>query len=157
MKKAFNYLTPKDGGFVTFGDNSKGKIIGIGNIGITSSPIIEDVLLVDGLKHNLLSISQLCDKCNRVFFEKSNCSIKIIKDNKVLFVGQRLDNVYVFNLNDLSDCSVKGLPKINFEKDRLVAQRYNQEEGIDFNETFAPVARLEAIRMLLAFACFKVF
>ena len=35
---------------------------------------------------------------------------------------------------------------------RLVAKRYNQEEKIDFDETFAPVARLEAIRILLAYA-----
>ena len=42
-------------------------------------------------------------------------------------------------------------------KERLVAQGFNQEEGINYKETFAPVARLEAIRMLLAFACFKDF
>jgi hypothetical protein len=106
-EKAFNSLTPKDGGFVTFGDNSKGKIIGIGNIGNTPSPIIEDVLLVDGLKHNLLSISQLCDKGNRVTFEKSECIIENIENNKVLFVGQRLENVYILNLKDLSKHGVK--------------------------------------------------
>ncbi|KAH9750255.1 hypothetical protein KPL71_013814 [Citrus sinensis] len=43
------------------------------------------------------------------------------------------------------------------KKARLVAQGYNQEEGIDFDETFAPVARLESIRMLLAYACHKDF
>ncbi|KAH9770963.1 hypothetical protein KPL71_012543 [Citrus sinensis] len=42
-------------------------------------------------------------------------------------------------------------------KARLVAQGYNQEEGIDFDETFAHVARLESIRMLLAYACHKDF
>ncbi|KAK8534118.1 hypothetical protein V6N12_047515 [Hibiscus sabdariffa] len=45
-------------------------------------------------------------------------------------------------------------------KARLVAQGYTQEEGIDFDETYAPVARMEAIRMLIAFAChheFKIF
>ena len=40
-------------------------------------------------------------------------------------------------------------------KARLVAQGFSQEEMINYEETFAPVARLEAIRMLLAFACFK--
>ena len=45
-------------------------------------------------------------------------------------------------------------------KARLVAQGFCQKEGIDFEETFAPVARLEAIRIFLAFAAskgFKVF
>ena len=45
-------------------------------------------------------------------------------------------------------------------KARLVAQGFCQKEGIDFEETFAPVARLEAIQIFLAFAAskgFKVF
>jgi len=39
----------------------------------------------------------------------------------------------------------------------LVFQGYNQEEGIDYDETFVPVARMEAIRILIAFAAFMVF
>ena len=38
-------------------------------------------------------------------------------------------------------------------KARLVAKGYNQEEGIDFGETYAHVARLEALRLLLVYAC----
>ena len=50
--------------------------------------------------------------------------------------------------------------EVDINKARLVAQGYCQEEGIDFDETFAPVARLEAIRILLDFANhnnFKLF
>jgi hypothetical protein len=42
-------------------------------------------------------------------------------------------------------------------KSRLVPQGYNQKEGIDYEETFAPVPRLEAIRILLAFSVAKGF
>ena len=61
-KYMFAFLFTKDGRYVTFGDNSKGKIIGVGNVRKEISPRIENILLIDGLKHNLLSISQLCDK-----------------------------------------------------------------------------------------------
>ncbi|GJU94468.1 retrovirus-related pol polyprotein from transposon TNT 1-94 [Tanacetum coccineum] len=49
---------------------------------------------------------------------------------------------------------------VSRNKARLVAQGYNQQEGIDFDETYAPVARLESIRILLAYVCaldFKLF
>ncbi|GJU24151.1 retrovirus-related pol polyprotein from transposon TNT 1-94 [Tanacetum coccineum] len=49
---------------------------------------------------------------------------------------------------------------VSRNKARLVAQGYNQQEGIDFDETYAPVARLESIRILLAYACahdFKLY
>ncbi|GJY08634.1 retrovirus-related pol polyprotein from transposon TNT 1-94 [Tanacetum coccineum] len=49
---------------------------------------------------------------------------------------------------------------VSRNKARLVAQGYNQKEGIDYDKTYAPVARLESIRILLAYACaldFKLF
>ncbi|GJW64759.1 zf-CCHC domain-containing protein [Tanacetum coccineum] len=52
----------------------------------------------------------------------------------------------------------KGIVSRN--KARLVAQGYNQQEGIDYDETYAPVAKLESIRILLPYACaldFKLF
>nr|GFB66339.1 copia protein [Tanacetum cinerariifolium] len=42
-------------------------------------------------------------------------------------------------------------------KARLVAVGYSQQEGIDYDETFAPVARIEAIRLFLAYAAHKDF
>ena len=45
-------------------------------------------------------------------------------------------------------------------KTRLVAQGYSQMEGVDYDETFAPVARMESIKIVLALAChlrFKLY
>nr|GFB17767.1 retrovirus-related Pol polyprotein from transposon TNT 1-94 [Tanacetum cinerariifolium] len=42
-------------------------------------------------------------------------------------------------------------------KSRLVVRGYRQEEGLDFEESFAPVARMEAIRIFLAYAAHKSF
>ena len=67
-KEQFNKLNAKDGGYITFGDNAKGKIIGIREIGNPHSLSIHHVLFVDGLKHNLLSISQLYDIGNKITF-----------------------------------------------------------------------------------------
>ena len=51
----FTSIERKNGGDVTFGDNAKGKVTDIGKIGNSHcTTSIDDVLLVDGLKHNLL-------------------------------------------------------------------------------------------------------
>nr|GEY10382.1 copia protein [Tanacetum cinerariifolium] len=42
---------------------------------------------------------------------------------------------------------------VSLNKARLVARGYNQQEGIDYDETYAPAARLKSIRILLAYAC----
>jgi hypothetical protein len=112
-KNKFTSLTLKDGGNVKFGDNSKRKIIGIGNIGKTHSLIIEDILLVDGLKHNLLSISQLCDKSYNVIFKSIMCIIVNEIDNQVLFVAFRNENVYTIDLDNMTSKESICLAAIN--------------------------------------------
>ena len=112
-KSKFSSLVAKDGGLVTFGDNSKGKIIGIGKVGMNLSPCIENVLLVDGLKHNLISISQLCDKGYDVTFKEDFCLITNAKDNSVLFVASRHENVYTLDFDKLSQQNVKCLAALN--------------------------------------------
>ncbi|KAM6587307.1 hypothetical protein CsatA_009912 [Cannabis sativa] len=108
----FSSFKSKESGFVTFGDNSKGKILGIGDIGNIYSPCIKNVLLVDNLKHNLLSISQLCDIGFRVVFESSKCSIENVSTNEVIFLGVRKDNVYVIDV-DSFDSKNKCLTVMN--------------------------------------------
>ncbi|KAK8315137.1 hypothetical protein V6Z12_D01G219900 [Gossypium hirsutum] len=69
-KSYFIKLKPKSGE-LTFGDNSKGQIEGIGSISKKNSTFIENILYVNNLKHNLLIISQLCDKERTLVVEMS--------------------------------------------------------------------------------------
>ena len=103
-------------GHVNFSDNATRKIIDLGNIGKGLLTTIDDVYLVDGLKHNLLSISQLCDKGYQVVFETSNCIIHEKHDNHVLFVGQRCGNVYGVTLEDLNNQDVRCFASFGNEK-----------------------------------------
>ncbi|CAN1335388.1 Retrovirus-related Pol polyprotein from transposon TNT 1-94 [Linum perenne] len=100
--RLFSTLELKRGGKVTFGDNKKGRILGQGSIGLAPNPVFNNVMLVKSLKHNLLSISQLCGNQNKVIFEPTCCKIIRISDNKLLFRGQRQENIYTINLNDSS-------------------------------------------------------
>nr|GEW27344.1 retrovirus-related Pol polyprotein from transposon TNT 1-94 [Tanacetum cinerariifolium] len=63
----------------------------------------------------------------------------------------RPDKVMVITLKWIYKVKLDELEGILKSKARLVACGYRQEEGIDFEETFAPVARLEAIRIFLAY------
>ena len=84
---------------MTFGDNRKGRIIVHGSIGNNFSSLIENVLIVDGSKHNLLSISQLCDKGLKVIFESSYCIIKDSLNDKIIFIGPIKENVYTIDIS----------------------------------------------------------
>ncbi|GJS80397.1 putative ribonuclease H-like domain-containing protein [Tanacetum coccineum] len=62
------------------------------------------------------------------------------------------DKAFVISLKWIYKIKLDELGGFLKNKARLVARGYRQEEGIDFEESFAPVARLEAIRIFLAFA-----
>ena len=54
--------------------------------------IIKEILLVDGLKHSLLSIGQLCDKGYKITFEPNLCPIADSKSSETVLVGKRENN-----------------------------------------------------------------
>nr|GEV60279.1 retrovirus-related Pol polyprotein from transposon TNT 1-94 [Tanacetum cinerariifolium] len=64
----------------------------------------------------------------------------------------RLDRVMIITLKWIHKVKLYELGSVLKNKARLVARRYHQKEGIDFEESFTPVARLEAIRIFIAFA-----
>jgi hypothetical protein len=72
-KKWFSILTPlSHKEYVTFGDDNKGKVLSTGVIKVNDHFILNDVALVDKLKYNLFSISQLIDADLDVLFHKSD-------------------------------------------------------------------------------------
>ena len=112
----FIKLDEYDGGLVTFGDDAKGKIVAVGKVGKIFSSCINDVLLVHGLKHNLLSVSQLCDLGFEVIFRKFVCLVVCEKTGDILFKAKRCNNVYGLTLEDLKEQNVTCFTSLKFEK-----------------------------------------
>ena len=93
-KDLFKTLFEGKIGTVTFGDGSKSVIRGIGTVDIPGLPVFEDVWYVNGLKANLLSISQICDNGLNVLFTKYECEI-LDGGGDCMCVGVRTaDNCY---------------------------------------------------------------
>jgi hypothetical protein len=75
-KKLFSSLIPlSHKEYVTFGDDKKGKVLGTGVIKVNDCSTLNDVALVDRLRYNLLSVSQLCDADLSVLFRKSDSHV----------------------------------------------------------------------------------
>ena len=88
----------REGGYVTFGDNNKQRIMGEGNIGNQQKKQTKSVLYVDGLKDNLLSINQLCYKGFKIEFNKNYCLICEAKTGEVVHICKRIGNIYMLNI-----------------------------------------------------------
>lgn len=101
MTDNMSYLTEfrsLDGGYVTFGGGTGGRITGKGTIN-TGKLDFENVYFVPELKYNLFSASQMCDKKNKVIFTDSECLIlspyfKLPDENQVLLKVPRKGNTY---------------------------------------------------------------
>ena len=104
----FQCLTPYHGGIFTFGGNKKGRTTRVGKIVIHPYPSIDNILFFEGLKHNMLSISQLCDYGYDVSFNKDECVVKC-KDRSSLFSTKRKGNLYKIKLRELLDQNVSCL------------------------------------------------
>jgi len=92
-----NCFKSEDGPEVVFGYNNTGKIRGYGTIS-NGSVIIAGVAFVEGLKHNLLSVSQFCDKGHNVTFHNNQCLVRESNTNLVKLIGSRKGNTYITNL-----------------------------------------------------------
>nr|KAJ0227041.1 hypothetical protein LSAT_V11C100046250 [Lactuca sativa] len=111
----------KTGTSVTYGDNGKGFTKGYGNIKC-NNVVFQNVSYVKGLKHNLISISQLCDADYEVHFTK--------KEGKVINTDKNISLSKISN-QDL----VRGLPKFSVVKDKMCSAC---EQGKQTKSSFKP-------------------
>src|SRR4051812_36104701 len=101
--KMLSSLQHKDDGLVTFGDNNKCKVVAIGNVGQDKNLLIKSVILVDGLRHNLLSISQLCDKGYKILFDNEVCYLYDLQIKNIITKDKRERNIYVIDVHELNN------------------------------------------------------
>ena len=97
-------VVEKAGPMVFFRDNSKGLTLGYGSI-LAENVIIENVSVVQGLQHNLLSISQFCDKGYGVLFDKEKSQILHKKNGFPALQEVRKGKLFVVDL--MSGCKDK--------------------------------------------------
>ncbi|XP_073024227.1 uncharacterized protein [Primulina eburnea] len=71
-------------GHVTYGGGAKGRIAGKGTLNVDGLPNLHNVLYVEGLNSNLISISQLCDDGLNVKFDKDNCEMFDNSNTRIL-------------------------------------------------------------------------
>ncbi|XP_043710262.1 glutamate receptor 2.7-like [Telopea speciosissima] len=107
-KKRFEKLETYAGGSVKFGNNDGAKIVGKGTISLNNEKMqSQDVLYVEGLKHNLLSISQICDRGHEVVFNSQGCEIRRTSTGKLMATGKRTSgNLYTLTETVKDTCMV---------------------------------------------------
>ena len=109
--RMFNSINPNDDNGVdsiTFDDNGKGKVKGLGKIAISNDLSISNVLLVESLNFNLLSVAQLCDLGFKCIFGVDDVEIISVDGSNLIFKGFRYENLYLVDSNaseaQLSTC-----------------------------------------------------
>ncbi|GJW87412.1 retrovirus-related pol polyprotein from transposon TNT 1-94 [Tanacetum coccineum] len=178
-RKLFSTYKSYNGGNVVFGDNLRGNIIGKVeeeaikvNETRPSGNDVEDKSLEN---NEIINIKESKSHPLENIIEPKNIN-EALKDESWVIAMQEELNQFISNdvwelvpnpknmtiigtkwayRNKLDENGV-----VSRNKARLVAQGYNQQKGIDYDETYALVARLESIRILLAYACtqdFKLF
>jgi hypothetical protein len=82
---------------ITFSDNSQGQVLGFGKIAITTEHSISNVLLVESLNYNLLSVSQLCEMGYNCLFTDKGVTVFRRSDDSFIFKDVLRVKLYLEN------------------------------------------------------------
>ena len=81
---------------VSFGNDTLALIKGKGSVILKEKVKAGNVMYVDGLKHNLLSVSQMCDQGNEVIFRSNGCIVRELDTGETVIKGIRTpNNLYI--------------------------------------------------------------
>nr|GEU28755.1 copia protein [Tanacetum cinerariifolium] len=125
-------------GIVRFSNDQFAPIIGYGDL-VQGNISINRVYNIEGLNHNLFLVRQFCD-----------ADLEVVFGNLLVLLG-------IFRETNYSPNKKYEEPTVIRNKARLVAKGYAHEEGIDFEESFTLVARLEAVWIFVAYVAHKSF
>jgi hypothetical protein len=93
-------ILKRKGGNVAFGDDSSAKILGEGVVELGRKNVKEkNVLLVEYLKHNLLSVSKMCDQGYTLTFDSRKCKIRENNSGRLVATAtRRPNNIYILDM-----------------------------------------------------------
>ena len=96
-EKLQSYSALEKGKKVSIGNDTPIVIKGKGTVQLKEKVKPGNILYVDGLKHNLLSVSQMCDQGTEVIFQSNGYSVRDLNTGKIVIEGIRTpSNLYIF-------------------------------------------------------------
>ena len=152
-RSLFKVFESKKGGNVTFDDGSKSQIKGKGIISLPVLPDIADVLYVDGLRVNLLSISQICDQDFMVLFSKGKCLVMDEFGNKFISGVRTLDNCYGLDPNADMVCNSIRLPNEDLWHQRMGHASYKHLSIVFKHELVLGIPKLSRVSNVVCGPC----
>nr|GFA75867.1 retrovirus-related Pol polyprotein from transposon TNT 1-94 [Tanacetum cinerariifolium] len=124
------------------------------------SPVIQRQANVPKKDRTVTALNELDLLLSLMFDELLNGSSKVVSKSSAVYVWELVDRPLYTNVINLkwlwkNKCDEENT--VIHNKSCLVSKGYAQKEGVDFEESFAPVAQLEAVRLFIAYAAHKSF
>jgi len=152
-RSLFMFFESKKGGNVTFGDGIKSQIKGKGTISLPGLPDITNVLYVEGLRVNLLSICQIFDQDLMVLFSKGKCLILNEFGKKLISGVCTLDNCYGLVPNADILCNSICLPNEDLWHQRMGHVNYKHLSIVSKHESVLGISKLSRVSNVVCKLC----
>ena len=152
-RSLFKVFESKKGGNVTFGDWRKSQIKGKETISLPGLTNIANVLYVEGLRVNLLSISQICDQDFMVVFSKGKCFVLNESRKKLISGVHTLDNCYGLVPNADIVCNSIRLPNKDLWHQRMRHTSYKHLSIVSKHESVLGIPKHSRVSNVVCGPC----